>query len=95
MAARHAASIYIKTVSLLDTVGHMVQDGPVPRQVIAGIRGTRRSPGSRVRALGAAHEPRMRAAVYKRPPDPALPPSGRLYTTAGQEVVKDKSKNFE
>ncbi|CAI9574558.1 unnamed protein product, partial [Staurois parvus] len=26
-------------------------------------------------------------SVYKRPPDPALPPSGHLYTTAGREVV--------
>ncbi|CAI9572213.1 unnamed protein product, partial [Staurois parvus] len=27
-----------------------------------------------------------REAVYKRPPKPAVPPSGRLYTTAGPEV---------
>ncbi|CAI9570149.1 unnamed protein product, partial [Staurois parvus] len=27
-------------------------------------------------------------AVYRRPPDPAVPPSARLYTMAGREVVK-------
>ncbi|CAI9602932.1 unnamed protein product, partial [Staurois parvus] len=26
-------------------------------------------------------------AIYKRPPNPALPLSGRLYTTAAREVV--------
>ncbi|CAI9544675.1 unnamed protein product, partial [Staurois parvus] len=29
----------------------------------------------------------VREAVYKWSSDPALPPSGRLYTTAGREVV--------
>ncbi|CAI9615811.1 unnamed protein product, partial [Staurois parvus] len=28
-----------------------------------------------------------REAVYKRPPNPALPPSGCLYTWPGREVV--------
>ncbi|CAI9534680.1 unnamed protein product, partial [Staurois parvus] len=33
-------------------------------------------------------QPGSGEAVYKRPPAPALPPSGRLYTWAGWEVVK-------
>ncbi|CAI9555318.1 unnamed protein product, partial [Staurois parvus] len=47
--------------------------------------------GHRIAVLCA---PRNRAqagcgeAIYKQPPDPALPPSGRLYTTSGREVVK-------
>ncbi|CAI9554270.1 unnamed protein product, partial [Staurois parvus] len=28
---------------------------------------------------------------YKRPPNPAVPPSGRLYTTAGREVLSGHS----
>ncbi|CAI9624363.1 unnamed protein product, partial [Staurois parvus] len=32
---------------------------------------------------------RGREAIYKQPPAPALPPSGRLYTTTGWEVVED------
>ncbi|CAI9622032.1 unnamed protein product, partial [Staurois parvus] len=44
--------------------------------------------GSRCCALpGSLHKQGCREAVYKQPPDPAVPPSGRLYTTACQEVV--------
>ncbi|CAI9591374.1 unnamed protein product, partial [Staurois parvus] len=30
---------------------------------------------------------KMSGAIYERQPAPALPPSGRLYTAAGREVV--------
>ncbi|CAI9572890.1 unnamed protein product, partial [Staurois parvus] len=43
--------------------------------------------------IAVLRDPRQRAqagcgeAVYRRPPNPALPPSGCLYTMAGREVV--------
>ncbi|CAI9531622.1 unnamed protein product, partial [Staurois parvus] len=48
--------------------------GPVRRSVFHCVRRERAQAG-------------CREAVCKRPPDPALPLSGRLYTMAGREVV--------
>ncbi|CAI9556399.1 unnamed protein product, partial [Staurois parvus] len=61
--------------------------GPVQQSVFHCVRRTQRAPDR------GACAPRERAqagcgeAVYKRSPDPAVPPSGRLYTMAGREVV--------
>ncbi|CAI9614382.1 unnamed protein product, partial [Staurois parvus] len=63
------------------------QRGPVRRSVFHCVWRTQRH------WIAVLHAPRKHAqagcgeAVYKRPPDPALPLSGRLYTTAGREVV--------
>ncbi|CAI9571597.1 unnamed protein product, partial [Staurois parvus] len=57
--------------------------GPIRRSAFHCVR---RIQGALDR--GAACSQREdREAIYKRPPDPALPPSGCLYTTAGREVV--------
>ncbi|CAI9550620.1 unnamed protein product, partial [Staurois parvus] len=46
-----------------------------------------RSPVQLLVLPGSAHKQGSGEDVYKRPPTPALLPSGRLYTWAGQEVV--------
>ncbi|CAI9549254.1 unnamed protein product, partial [Staurois parvus] len=53
--------------------------GPVRRSVFHCVRRTQRAPDR-----GCGED------IYKRPPDPAVPPSGRLYTTASREVVKEE-----
>ncbi|CAI9590467.1 unnamed protein product, partial [Staurois parvus] len=55
--------------------------GPVMRSVFGYVSGHRIEvlPAPRERAQTGGGE-----AVYKRPPDPTLPSSGRLYTTAGR-----------
>ncbi|CAI9567488.1 unnamed protein product, partial [Staurois parvus] len=63
--------------------------GPVRRSVFFTVSGGHSGHRIAVCALpGSAHKQGARRAVYRRPPDPAVPPSGRLYTTAGREVVK-------
>ncbi|CAI9595925.1 unnamed protein product, partial [Staurois parvus] len=58
--------------------------GPIRRSVFRGHSGHR---------IAVLHAPREHAqarcgeAVCKRPPNPALPPFGRLYTTGRWEVV--------
>ncbi|CAI9600442.1 unnamed protein product, partial [Staurois parvus] len=55
--------------------------GPVQRSVLHCVQRTQRAPD-----CGAACSQGVRTSredVYKWPPDPALPPSGRLYTWAG------------
>ncbi|CAI9562987.1 unnamed protein product, partial [Staurois parvus] len=55
------------------------------------IRTSSNDRGHRIAVLhapGECAQAGCRKAVYKQPPDPALPPSSRLYTMAGREVVK-------
>ncbi|CAI9539782.1 unnamed protein product, partial [Staurois parvus] len=62
------------TSDILLTTLHVITDWPISDHMIRT--------SSRERAQAGCGE-----AVYKRPPDPALPPSGRLYATASLEVV--------
>ncbi|CAI9582627.1 unnamed protein product, partial [Staurois parvus] len=63
--------------------------GPVRRSVFHCVQRTQRAPDRGAAPSPEARTSRVRGggAVYKRPPDPALPPSSRFYTTAGWEVV--------
>ncbi|CAI9558486.1 unnamed protein product, partial [Staurois parvus] len=70
---------------------HMIRTshrGPVRRSVFHCVRRTQRAPDRGAACFqGAATQAGFGEAVYKQPPDPALPPSGHLYTTARREVV--------
>ncbi|CAI9616138.1 unnamed protein product, partial [Staurois parvus] len=66
---------------------HMIKTsyrGPVRRSLFHCVWRTQRAPdrGARSQRVRTSRED-----VYKRPPTPALPPSSRLYTWAGREVV--------
>ncbi|CAI9598532.1 unnamed protein product, partial [Staurois parvus] len=76
------------TSDILLTTLHVITDWPISDHMIGTsyrgpVRGSVFHCVRRERAQAGCGE-----AVYKRPPDPALPPSGRLYTTASREVVK-------
>ncbi|CAI9532305.1 unnamed protein product, partial [Staurois parvus] len=88
----HVVSNEVRSDILLTTL-HVITDwpisdhmigtshrGPVRRSVFHCVRRTQRAPRERTQAGG-------KKALYKQPPDPALPPSGCLYTTAGREVI--------
>ncbi|CAI9576289.1 unnamed protein product, partial [Staurois parvus] len=76
-----------QVISLLTTL-HVITDWPISDHMIGtSYRGpVRPSVFHCVRRERA--QAGCREAVYKRPPDPAVPLSGRLYATAGREVVK-------
>ncbi|CAI9532753.1 unnamed protein product, partial [Staurois parvus] len=85
----HVVSNDVKSDILLTTL-HVITDWPISDYMIGtSHRGpVRRSVFHCVLRTQWAPDRVGREAVYKQPPDPALPPSSRLYTTAGQEVVK-------
>ncbi|CAI9582860.1 unnamed protein product, partial [Staurois parvus] len=80
----HVVSNDVRSDILLTTL-LVITDWPISDRM---IRTSHRAPVRR--SVGTGSE-RAQAgggeAVYKLPPDPALPPSRRLYTTAGREVV--------